>query len=69
MTKVPYDTQLTALLVIDPYNDFIYATFEPGRAGEPPERFAAERRAAFRPLRERERGGGAHGALWHCVMP
>ena len=23
MTKVTYDTQLTALLVIDPYNDFI----------------------------------------------
>jgi hypothetical protein len=37
--------------VVDALASVHCATCEPGRAGEPPERFAAELHAAFRPLR------------------
>jgi hypothetical protein len=34
MAKVTYDKELTVLLVIDPYNDFISGQWYPSNAGE-----------------------------------
>jgi hypothetical protein len=49
MAKVTYDKQLTAPLVIDPYNDFICEGWEQ------PQLFAEEMRAALKSLRRTPR--------------